>query len=49
MCSLSNERVEIGVKAAKRIIQDNLSSDGFLDNGKAAQAIMQYLNTHYLN
>lgn len=36
MCSLSNERVEIVVKAAKRIIQDNLSSDGFFDNDKAA-------------
>ena len=45
VCFLSNERVEIGVKAAKRIIQDNLSSYGFLDNDKAAQAIMQYRNT----
>ena len=45
MCSLSNERAELGVKAAKRITQDNLSADGFLDNDKAAQATMQYRNT----
>ena len=41
----SNGRAELGVKTAKRIIYDNTSADGSLDNDKAAQAIMQYRNT----
>ena len=33
------------MKTAKRIIIDNISSDGSLDNDSAAAAIMQYYNT----
>ena len=41
----SNGRAEVGVKAAKRIIHNNLSADGSLDNDRAARAILQYRNT----
>ena len=41
----SNERAELGVKSAKRIISDNTSKDGSLNNYKAACALMQYCNT----
>ncbi|MEO2242304.1 MAG: DDE-type integrase/transposase/recombinase, partial [Candidatus Poseidoniia archaeon] len=41
----SNGRAEVGVKTAKRIIFDNTSSNGSLDNDKAARAILQYRNT----
>ena len=41
----SNGRAEVGVKTAKRIILDNTSPDGSLDNDKAARAFLQYRNT----
>ena len=41
----SNGRAENGVKVAKRIVYDNTSRDGSLDNDKAARAILQYRNT----
>ena len=41
----SNGRAELGVKAAKRIIYDNVSPNGKIDNNKVARAIMQYRNT----
>ena len=41
----SNGRAELGVKTAKRILYDNISSRGTIDNDKVAQAIMQYRNT----
>ena len=41
----SNGRAEVGVKSAKRIICDNASPNGSLDNDRAARAIMQYRNT----
>ena len=41
----SNGRAELGVKTAKRIIMNNTSVDGSLNNDKAARAIMTYRNT----
>ena len=41
----SNGRAEVGVKSAKRIIQNNASRHGSLDNDSAARAILQYRNT----
>ena len=41
----SNGRAEIAVRAGKRIIYDNVSSDGSLNNDKAARAILQYRST----
>ena len=41
----SNGRAELGVKSAKRIIMNNTSADGSLNNDKAARAIMMYRNT----
>ncbi|KAK8372279.1 hypothetical protein O3P69_017362 [Scylla paramamosain] len=41
----SNGRAEVAVKTAKRIIRDNTSPGGSLDNDKATLAILQYLNT----
>ena len=41
----SNGRAELAVKSAKRLIQDNTSSDGSLDNDRAARAILQHRNT----
>ena len=41
----SNGRAELGVKAAKRILHDNLSPGGTIDNDKVARAILQYRNT----
>ena len=41
----SNGRAEVGVKSAKRIIRDNASRNGSLDNDGAARAILQYRNT----
>ena len=41
----SNGRAELAVKAAKRIICDNVSTNGSLDNDRAAKAIMQHRNT----
>ena len=41
----SNGRVEAAVRAAERIIHNNISPDGSLDNDKAAWEILQYQNT----
>lgn len=41
----SNGRAELAVKAAKRIIHNNISINGSLNNDKAARAILQYRNT----
>ena len=41
----SNGRAEVGVKTARRIIRDNISRNGSLDNDGAARAILQYRNT----
>ena len=41
----SNGRTEVGVKAAKRIIHANISSDGSLNNDAAARAILTYRKT----
>ena len=41
----SNGRAEAPVKTAKRIIYDSISSDGSLNNDKAARAFLQHRNT----
>ena len=41
----SNGRAELGVKAAKRIIHNNVASDGSLNTDAAARAILTYRNT----
>ena len=41
----SNRRAELAVKAAKRIIYDNVKADGSLDTDKAHRALLQYRNT----
>ena len=41
----SNGRAELGVKAAKRIIHNNVASDGSLNTDAAARAIIAYRNT----
>ena len=41
----SNGRAELAVKTSKRILENNMSSDGAIDNDKVAQAILQYHNT----
>ena len=41
----SNGRAELGVKSAKRIIQNNTQPNGSLNNNNAARAILQYRNT----
>jgi hypothetical protein len=41
----SNGRAELGVKSSKRIIYDNASPSGSIDNDKVARAILQYRNT----
>ena len=41
----ANGRAELAVKSSKRIIRDNTSSNGDLDNNKAARAILQFRNT----
>ena len=41
----SNGRAELGVKTAKRILYENLSPNGTIDNDKVARAILQYRNT----
>ena len=45
----SNGRVEVAVKAVKRIIHNNISPDSSLDYDKAARGILQYRNTPLLN
>ena len=41
----SNGRAEVAVKSAKRIIHNNVSADGSLNNDRAAHAILQHRNT----
>ena len=41
----SNGRAELGVKSAKKIINDHVSLNGCIDNNKFAQAVLQYRNT----
>ena len=41
----SNGRAEAAVKTAKRIIRENTSKDGSINNDNIAKAIMQYRNT----
>ena len=41
----SNGRAELGVKSSKRILYDNASPSGSIDNDKVARAILQYRNT----
>ena len=41
----SNGRAELGVKSAKRIINDNVSHQGGTDNDQVAKALLQYRNT----
>ena len=41
----SNGRAEVGVKTAKRIIRDNISNDGSMNNDKIVSAFLQYKNT----
>ena len=41
----SNGRAELGVKAAKRIIHNNVASDGSLNTDNAARALLAYRNT----
>lgn len=41
----SNERAEVAVKSAKKIIRENTNADGSLNNDRAACAIMQHRNT----
>ena len=41
----SNGTAELGVKTAKRIIHDNVSSSGTIDNDKVAKVLLQYINT----
>ena len=41
----SNQRAELGVKSMKRMIRENTSSGGSLDNDRFLQALMMYRNT----
>ena len=41
----SNGRAEAGVKTMKRILMDNVSGNGSLDNDKVLKALLQYRNT----
>ena len=41
----SNGRAELGVKSARRILADNVSSTGSLDTDSVARAVLQYRNT----
>ena len=43
--SVGYGRPEAAVKTAKRIIQENTSKDGSINNDNIAKAIMQYRNT----
>ena len=43
--SQSNGRAELGVKTAKRTIEENTASNGSLNTDKACQALLQYRNT----
>ena len=41
----ANQRSELGVKLAKRLIRENTDGSGNLDNDKFARALMNYRNT----
>ena len=41
----SNQRAELGVKTAKRLIRDNVDKSGSLDNDKFGRALLNYRNT----
>ena len=41
----SNGRAEVGVKSAKRMLQDNIGPNGTINNDKVACAVLQYHNT----
>ena len=41
----SNQRAELGVKVAKRMIRDNTGQSGSLDNDMFARALLNYRNT----
>ena len=41
----SNGRAEAAVKTAKRILSDNIASDGSINNDNVAKAMLQYRNT----
>ena len=41
----SNSRAELGVKSGKRILMDNMSSDGKVNTDKFLRAMLQYRNT----
>jgi hypothetical protein len=41
----SNKRAEVGVKSAKRLIQDNLNPNGDLDTDRFARALLVHRNT----
>ncbi len=41
----ANCRAEVAVKTAKRLIRDNVSSDGSLDQIRLTRALLQYRNT----
>ena len=47
--TLSNNRTELTVKSAKRIISGNTGAQGSLDNDCTARAILQYRNTPIQN
>jgi hypothetical protein len=41
----ANTRAELGVKSAKRMLRDNMSSSGELNNVAVTRAVLQYRNT----
>ena len=41
----SNGRAELGVKSARRLLSENVNSDGSIDNNRVACAVLQYHNT----
>ena len=41
----SNQRAELGVKSAKRLIRENVSPDGSLDNDSFRRALLSHRNT----
>ena len=41
----ANGRAELGVKTAKRLLQENTAPDGSLNCNKASRALLQYRNT----
>ena len=41
----SNQRAELGVRAAKRMLRENISASGCLDTDKFLRALLTYHNT----